>query len=176
MHDHLTVNQNTPYMTHCKPNPEKNASFFGPGVSCQAVRLREKIIGLCELRGWSYRQLAIKAGVTPSALLHAMNGHEIGVDKAIKLAREMGVTVDWLFDDRKAWDDLPGRLYWLPPDTEPTRALAAKKGFQEAMKKGPENESRIAGERHKKKLARRPNTAQKAADRGMRRKSASGDD
>lgn len=90
-------------------------SFSSTSVGSLVVRLEEKIDALCDLRGWSNRQLAIEAGVAPSSLLSALNGHEIGVRKAISIARLLDVPVEWLFDDAKEAADLKHRPFWLPP-------------------------------------------------------------
>lgn len=139
------------------------------------VRLREKIEGLAELRGWSVRRIALAADVRPQTLIGALNGHDLGVSHAIRVARVLKVPVEWLFDDRQRWDDLTEKPHWMEPGIEPDQVLGARRNLRKALKTGPKRAGDSAAGKRTARSARPTTPAQPGAKRGKRRKSAGAD-
>lgn len=69
----------------------------------------EKADRLAKEKGLSYAWLERQSDMQPSTLKAAMiEGRNLGVDKAIRLATALSVPVTWLFDESQDW----------PPGTE----------------------------------------------------------
>jgi transcriptional regulator with XRE-family HTH domain len=60
----------------------------------------EKLAGLLEMRGWSYRQLAMRSGVSAAYinLLASGKRETPSLDVAIAIAKAFGVSLNWLAD------------------------------------------------------------------------------
>ncbi len=68
----------------------------------------EKVERLITQQGTNPSEIGRKAGWAVNTLPTAMRrGNAISVTKALSLARALGVTADWLFDDALDWDDRP---------------------------------------------------------------------
>lgn len=138
------------------------------------VNLDQKLNELAELRDWSIRKIASKAGVPQQTLANAKGGTALRVDAAIKVARVMDVPVEWLFDDTKNWADLDRRPFWLPPDVDPRMEIDARRGFVKALADGPPRPKKNVSERHIAKSDRPATPAPKDGDAQRRRKSGGG--
>lgn len=70
--------------------------------------------------GVSYRKIEERAGWSYNTLKSAIKKNAVvGVDKAIGLARALNVSVEWLFDDERGWEESQtGRLGDRPPEPE----------------------------------------------------------
>lgn len=70
------------------------------------MRYDRKIRDLLELKGWSVRQLAKRAGVPQQTADRLCKSKELPkpVQTAIKLACALGVPADWLYDNRRGWE------------------------------------------------------------------------
>ena len=90
-----------------------------------------------ELAGWSIRHVAEQAGMPAQSLHNAMNGHDVGVSRGMRLALALDVPMDWLFDDSKGWAELPKRPFWLRPGIDPIVKLAARRQFEAELAAGP---------------------------------------
>jgi len=167
----LTYLHNTTYVCQCKPNYENIATFLLAVVGLRLVRLRQKLEGLAELRGWSIRKVAQTAKVNQQTLLGAMNGHNLGVSYAIAVAGALDVPVEWLFDDKQGWEDLVHKPYWLEPGIKPGQALGARRRFEKTLAEGPPGAAGTAARKRKKKPSRQAKPAQAEAGTGRRRKS-----
>lgn len=64
--------------------------------------MKEKLAYLLETKGMKPIQLARESGLGASAIYDILNGRlndmKIGIDKAIKIAETLGVTVEYLYD------------------------------------------------------------------------------
>lgn len=80
------------------------------------VDVKEKITTLAEVRDWPRTKIAKNADIPQSTLESAFRGQELGITKAINIARVMDVPVEWLFDDKLSWSDLPRAPFWWPPN------------------------------------------------------------
>lgn len=114
------------------------------------VKLQSKMETIKEISGWSYRQIADRARVNASTFTDAIrNGSKYAVQDAIKVARALGVKVEWLFNDRVGWRDIDEAPYWWPPELQLPDAknkikavstqAAADKSLEEAVAQRKKN-------------------------------------
>lgn len=133
--------------------------------------MREKLKELAELRDWSIRQIAIQARIPQQTLAGAMNKHALRVEAAIAIARVMDVDVEWLFDDKKGWKDLPRRPFWLPPGINPGEKISAMKALASGLDQTVRRSHGIESGPQPVKRGPRSRTESKAAAPPRRRKS-----
>jgi len=69
------------------------------------MKVADKIERLLLERKMSGSALARAAGVSPDVIssLRRVDGYQPGVGAAIRVARALGVSVEWLFDDDQDW-------------------------------------------------------------------------
>lgn len=126
------------------------------------------------MRGWSVRQLATQAKLPPSSLVNAFNGHEIGVFKAITIARLLDVPVEWLFDDSKDVTELRHRPFWLPPGIDLHKAIVLRDLDDDLDDYVRERHGIPAGQQQRKPASKASTDPHKPAAR-KRRKSVGGE-
>lgn len=71
------------------------------------MKFPQKVRWMVECAGWSIKRLADESGMNPSTLDAAIRRNKsLCVDVALKLARTMGVSLDWLCDDARGKKDV----------------------------------------------------------------------
>lgn len=143
---------------------EKAKNIHRP-ATIAAMKLRQKLKELADLRGWSIRQVAERAKIAQQTLDSAMAGHDLRVSAAIRVAKVMGVSVEWLFDDSKGLDDIDRHPFWLEPGTALSEKIAAFKGLNADL-------DRIVAEKHGVEPAMRPKQLPRQSGTGHKRKGA----
>lgn len=108
-------------------------------IEC-GMRFDRKLRHLMVERDIGQEALAKAAGVSQSSISRWLSGsHLPQIDAASRIAREMGVSLDWLADDEAEWPP-PAPIYSAPPrpvgsirypeppaTAEPTRKPARRK-------------------------------------------------
>jgi transcriptional regulator with XRE-family HTH domain len=68
------------------------------------VTFAQKLTEWLQLKGWSRAQLAEAAGLKPTLLTNYVARSSVPqIDNALKIARAMGVSLDWLADPAQGW-------------------------------------------------------------------------
>lgn len=111
------------------------------------VTLFEKIRWASEESGLSVKRIAERAGVKPSTLHEAMRRNK-GFDYrlAIRLAKELKVSADWLLDDEYGPEHLGVRPPWLRHDhySAEVGAVTVQKAQDRARKESQEKKTRAS--------------------------------
>lgn len=98
------------------------------------MRFEEKLKRQMLLSGFNQQRLARASSVSDSEISRILSGKSVnpGVENALKLAKAVGVSLDYLADD-SCEDDTVSALPVPEPVPEPTRALPPGEGGPESM-------------------------------------------
>lgn len=81
-----------------------------------AMRFGEKIEWAARYGGWSIRKIAARAGVDYQALLRGIAKHDFGAADMLRIARSLGVPLEWLADDAQDDANLDPKPDWYHED------------------------------------------------------------
>ena len=138
--------------------------------------LRAKLKGLCDWRRWTASEAARAAKIPQQTLQNAMDGHEMRVGAAIRLARIMGVSVEWLFDDEHGFGTLSTPPFWAEPGKLGRDELEARKELEKGLERAALAERAVGVAPRTSQLTRRRQTVKTSANPEGRRKSSAGRD
>jgi transcriptional regulator with XRE-family HTH domain len=89
------------------------------------MKFVDKLERLIREKGLGQTDVAEKAGISPTAMSNYLNrGSTPGVDSALRLARALGCSLEWLVDDSMDWDAPPSAKEI--PDSVLASELAAR--------------------------------------------------
>lgn len=92
------------------------------------MKQKEKFRRLLEAKGWTKAELARQADVNVRSMTNVTSGiSEPGVRMALQLARALGVSADWLFDDNADWPPVEAASVRLASDMELIEDLARRR-------------------------------------------------
>lgn len=68
------------------------------------MNFSEKLRDELDFKGWTVKELAAEAGISVHTLNHYLNGIKSvpAADVAVRIAKALGVTVEYLFDNEEA--------------------------------------------------------------------------
>ncbi len=94
-----------------------------PTHSTELLTFADKMLRAAQTSGLTQDALAAKARVPSSSLGHAFGGHDYPpADQAFRLARTLGIPLDWLLDPDQCW---PPPQPTTQPTTQPTSTAAS---------------------------------------------------